>query len=188
MLARRFDGAPLIVRANTKTHQDATAETLAGALRSVARTIDPAHDILLLMLTSHGSHDGLAVKGGRRSDTLSPAALRSMLGFTDVRHRIVPALGSGSSLPGLLPEQHKARLFSGPRARAKERGETGRWYLLSCLRNPPHGSGPGLPQLRLELTTLQKLPDRLKRSRSRHAPTRFNRRRVGGTKCNARLD
>jgi hypothetical protein len=103
IVATRFGGGPVVVRANTKTREDATSETLAGALRSVALTVDPEQDVLFLMLTSHGSRDGLAVKAGRRSDTLSPAALRAMLAFTGVRHRalVVSACYSGVFIPAL---------------------------------------------------------------------------------------
>jgi hypothetical protein len=103
IIATRFDGDPVVVRANTKTRRDATPETLAGALRSVARTVDPEQDVLFLMLTSHGSRDGLAVKAGSRSETLSPAALRAMLAFTGVRHRVVilSACYSGIFIPAL---------------------------------------------------------------------------------------
>ncbi len=103
IIASRFDAGPVIVRANTKTRKDATIETLAGALRSVALTIDPEYDILFLILTSHGSRDGLAVKAGRRSDTLSPASLGAMLAFTGVRHRVlvVSACYSGVFIPAL---------------------------------------------------------------------------------------
>src|SRR5262245_38052556 len=85
IIATRFGGGPVVVRANTKTRKDATPETLAGVLRSVALIVDPEQDILFLMLTSHGTRDGLAVKAGRRSETLSPTALSAMLAFTGVR-------------------------------------------------------------------------------------------------------
>ena len=103
IIATRFDGGQVVVRANTKTRKDATPETLAGALRSVARTVDPEQDILFLMLTSHGSRDGLTVKAGSRNDTLSPAALSAMLAFTGVRHRVVilSACYSGVFIPAL---------------------------------------------------------------------------------------
>jgi len=103
IIASRFGGDPVIVRANTNTRRDATIETLAGALRSVALTVDPEQDVLFLMLTSHGSREGLAVKAGRHIQTLSPVALRAMLAFTGVRHRVVilSACYSGVFIPAL---------------------------------------------------------------------------------------
>jgi Peptidase C13 family len=103
IVASRFGGDPVVVRANTKMRENATTETLAGALRSVALTLDPEQDVLFLMLTSHGSRYGLAVKAGSHSETLSPAALRAMLAFTGVRHRVViiSACYSGIFIPAL---------------------------------------------------------------------------------------
>ena len=45
--------------------------------------------MLFLILTSHGSPDGLAVKARSREETLSPSALAAMLERTGVRHRVV---------------------------------------------------------------------------------------------------
>jgi hypothetical protein len=39
--------------------------------------MDPAKDILVVFLTSHGSPDGLDVVAGHRREKLSPRALRS---------------------------------------------------------------------------------------------------------------
>jgi peptidase C13-like protein len=103
IIATRFGGDPVVVRANTKTRADATPETLAGALHSVALRVDPERDVLFLMLTSHGSRDGLVVQAGSRSETLSPPALSAMLAFTGVRHRVVilSACYSGIFIPAL---------------------------------------------------------------------------------------
>jgi hypothetical protein len=54
IVANRFGGGPVMVRANTKRRGDATAETLASSLDSVAKEIDHENDILVLILTSHG--------------------------------------------------------------------------------------------------------------------------------------
>jgi hypothetical protein len=45
--------------------------------------------ILFLILTSHGSQEGIAVEAGRHSEVLSPADLANMLNSAGVRHRIV---------------------------------------------------------------------------------------------------
>ena len=60
-------------------------------------------DILFLILTSHGSPDGLAVTGGRRAETLKPSNLAEMLERTGVRHKVViiSACYSGVFIPGL---------------------------------------------------------------------------------------
>jgi hypothetical protein len=51
--------------------------------------MDHENDLLVLILTSHGSQAGGAVQAGRREETLSPAALAGMLGRTGIQHRIV---------------------------------------------------------------------------------------------------
>jgi hypothetical protein len=89
IVASRFGGGPVIVRANTKTRSDATPESLTAALDSAAREIDAENDVLMLILTSHGSRSGLVVKAGAREGMLSPALLAVMLNQSGVRHRVV---------------------------------------------------------------------------------------------------
>ena len=101
IVANRFGGGPVTVRANTKSRGNATVETLAASLDSVAKGIDAEHDILLLILTSHGSRAGLAVKAGAREEILSPWLLRATLRYAGVRHRVViiSACYSGIFIP-----------------------------------------------------------------------------------------
>jgi tetratricopeptide (TPR) repeat protein len=103
IVASRFGGGPVIVRANTKSSEEATSETLAATLQSAAKAMDVENDILFLILTSHGSRAGLAVKTPRRQETLSPLDLFTMLDRTRVRHRIVivSACYSGVFIPPL---------------------------------------------------------------------------------------
>jgi len=56
-----------------------------------------------LILTSHGSRAGLAVKAGRLMQTLTPSNLAGMLARTDVRHKVVviSACYSGVFIPRL---------------------------------------------------------------------------------------
>ena len=81
--------AQLRVRFNSKPGGNATSASLAAALRSAGQAMDPAKDILVVLLTSHGSPDGLAVVAGHRTETLSPRALRSMLNASGARYRVV---------------------------------------------------------------------------------------------------
>ena len=60
-------------------------------------------DVLFLILTSHGSRDGLAVVAGRQAETLKPSHLSKMLGRTGVRNKVViiSACYSGVFIPRL---------------------------------------------------------------------------------------
>ena len=103
LVADRFGADSVIVRANNREGGDATARTLETVLRGVATALHGNKDVLFLILTSHGSPEGLAVKAGRGSEILSPAALAEMLNNTGVRHRvvIVSACYSGVFIPPL---------------------------------------------------------------------------------------
>src|SRR6202007_2115999 len=80
-----------------------TAETLAATLQATGMGMDADHDILLVILTSHGSRAGLAVETRTRRAILSPLDLVIMLEATHVRHRIVviSACFSGVFIPPL---------------------------------------------------------------------------------------
>jgi Peptidase C13 family len=102
IVADRFGGSPVIVRANTKSQSDATVGALATALDSAAEGMDAENDILALILTSHGSRTGLVVKApGERDDMLWPQILAAMLDHAGVRHRVViiSACYSGVFIP-----------------------------------------------------------------------------------------
>jgi len=104
IVADRFGGGPVIVRANTRSQSDVTVKTLATALDSVGKELDAENDILALILTSHGSRAGLVVKAaGGREDTLWPQILSAMLDHSGVRHRVViiSACYSGIFIPML---------------------------------------------------------------------------------------
>jgi tetratricopeptide (TPR) repeat protein len=89
IVADRFSGTPVIVRANTKRRDDANLATVAAALQSAAEAMDVENDILILIMTSHGAQGGLEVKAGTRQETLSPLNLVTALNETHVRHRVV---------------------------------------------------------------------------------------------------
>jgi peptidase C13-like protein len=103
IVANRFGGDPVVVRSNTKTGGSATVETLATTLQAEAKKMNRESDILFLILTSHGSPDGLAVVAGRLAETLKPSNLAEMLGRTAVRNKVViiSACYSGVFIPRL---------------------------------------------------------------------------------------
>jgi tetratricopeptide (TPR) repeat protein len=105
IVASHFGDGSFIVRANTKSREEATGETLAAALQSAAKAMNVENDILFLILTSHGSRAGIAVKTPSRKEIeiLSPLDIFTMLDQTKVRHRVViiSACFSGVFIPPL---------------------------------------------------------------------------------------
>jgi hypothetical protein len=103
IVGSRFGHGSVVVRFNTKTGGGATVEALAATLQAEAKKMNGESDILFLILTSHGSPDGLAVTAGRRAETLKPSNLAEMLERTGVRHKVViiSACYSGVFIPGL---------------------------------------------------------------------------------------
>jgi hypothetical protein len=103
IVADRFGGGPVNVQYNSKKGGGATIEALASSLQAAAQAMDAEIDVLFLILTSHGSRAGLAVKAGRLTQTLTPSKLAAMLARTGVRHRVVviSACYSGVFIPRL---------------------------------------------------------------------------------------
>ena len=101
IVASRFGADPVVVRFNTKTGGDATVQTLAATLQAEAKKMNGESDILFLILTSHGSRDGLAVTAGRVMETLQPSNLAEMLERTGIRYKVViiSACYSGVFIP-----------------------------------------------------------------------------------------
>jgi hypothetical protein len=86
------------VQYNSKKGGGATIEGLAMSLQATANGMDANNDILFLILTSHGSRAGLAVKAGRLTQTLTPSNLANMLARTGMRYKVmvISACYSGS--------------------------------------------------------------------------------------------
>jgi Peptidase C13 family len=103
VVANRFGAEPVIVKFNTRKGGDATATSLAATLQATAKNMADANDVMFLILTSHGSPDGLAVVAGRRQETLTPPHLAEMLNATGVRYRavVISACYSGVFIPRL---------------------------------------------------------------------------------------
>ena len=89
-----FNRTPLATRTNLY-------ETLSG----IAKTMDPNEDILLLFLTSHGSHDHqlYVAMGAMPLDQLTPTDIRDALDAAHIRWRVVviSACYSGGFIPAL---------------------------------------------------------------------------------------
>jgi hypothetical protein len=103
VVAGRFQTGPINVEYNSKKGGNATIEALTRSLQAAANRLDAEKDVLFLILTSHGSPDGLAIKAGRHTETLTPSRLGNMLAKTGVRHKVVviSACYSGVFIPRL---------------------------------------------------------------------------------------
>ena len=103
IVANRFGGDQVIVRFNTRKSSDATMDALSATLETAGKRTDSSPDVLFLILTSHGSPDGLEVTVGRRSTTLAPSRLTSMLERAGVQYKVViiSACYSGVFIPYL---------------------------------------------------------------------------------------
>jgi Peptidase C13 family len=103
VIAARFVTGPINVHYNSKAGGGATIDALGRSLQEAANGLDAEKDVLFLILTSHGSPDGLAIKAGRLEQTLSPSRLADMLASTGVRHQVVviSACYSGVFIPRL---------------------------------------------------------------------------------------
>jgi hypothetical protein len=89
IVAQRLGANAVIQRANTKSRRDVTIASIQDDLEGAGQRMDRESDLLFLILTSHGSQDGVAVQAGKRVETLSPAHLAGMLDRAAVRHRVV---------------------------------------------------------------------------------------------------
>ena len=104
IVANRFGGDPVIVRFNTRKSSDATIEALSATLETAGKRIGSnTAGVLFLILTSHGSPDGLDVTVGRKSTTLTPLRLTGMLNRAGVQYKVViiSACYSGVFIPQL---------------------------------------------------------------------------------------
>ena len=90
VLAGRYShGGPVVVRFNTRSAMVNGPDGVAAALKAAARGVDPARDVLILLMTTHGAPEGMADKGGGRVDLLPPDALRRILDASPFKHRVL---------------------------------------------------------------------------------------------------
>jgi hypothetical protein len=103
IIADRFGGGPVDVQYNSKKGGKATIESLATSLQTAAKGMDAENDVLFLILTTHGSPAGVAVKAGQQTQMLTPPHLADMLARTGVRHKavVISACYSGVFIPRL---------------------------------------------------------------------------------------
>jgi hypothetical protein len=79
-----------IVRFNTKRRAGATPQTLLAAAQAAGRALDPAEDIVVLVLTSHGAPEGIGlVAAGQETRLVTPGDVKALLAETGAQHRVV---------------------------------------------------------------------------------------------------
>ncbi len=78
-----------IVRFNTKRRAGATPQSLMAAAAAAGQALDPAEDIVVLVLTSHGAPEGIGLVAGREALLMTPDDVRQLLGEAKARHRVV---------------------------------------------------------------------------------------------------
>lgn len=90
ILASRYGhGGPVIVRANSARNLVAGPDGIARALDVARRGLDPDRDVLFLVLTSHGSPDGIVEKGGGRTGLVPPDELARILANSPFRRKVI---------------------------------------------------------------------------------------------------
>ena len=87
--ARYGHGGRVIVLSNSRRSFAAGPAGMVRAIRSAERGLDPERDVLFLVLTSHGSPQGIAEKGGGQEGLLAPDMLASILRESHVRQKVV---------------------------------------------------------------------------------------------------
>lgn len=80
---------PVIVRVNTRKSFAAGPRGMVNAMARAERGMDTAHDVLFLILSSHGAPQGIAEKGGRVEGLLSPQALGAVLNHSAFKHKVL---------------------------------------------------------------------------------------------------
>jgi hypothetical protein len=78
-----------IVQFNTKRRAGATPQSLQAAATTAGRTLDPAEDIVVLVLTSHGAPEGIGLVAGRDALLVTPGDVKRLLDQTRAQHRVV---------------------------------------------------------------------------------------------------
>ena len=177
-------GGPVIVRANTRTSLAAGPKGMMKALAAAEKGADPKADVLVLILSSHGSPEGIAEKGAGVEGLLPPKGLRGALAQSAFQRKllIVSACYAGIFTPLANPD---TLVITAADATHSSFGceEGNRWtyfgqaFFDQALRHP--GS---LPALFAEAQTLI----RAREERNGFEPS--NPQMVGGANVLAALD
>jgi hypothetical protein len=78
-----------IVRFNSKRVSGATPPSLLAAAQAVGQVLDPAEDVVVFVLTSHGDPEGLGVVSRRSEQLMTPDDVRFLLNEARAQYRVV---------------------------------------------------------------------------------------------------
>ncbi len=78
-----------VVRSNTKRRAGATPQTLMAAAAAAGQVLDPAEDVVVLVITSHGGPDGIGLVTGRDARLVTPGDVRQLLDRTRAQNRVL---------------------------------------------------------------------------------------------------
>jgi Peptidase C13 family len=78
-----------IVRFNSKRRSDATPSSMLAVAQAAGRVLDPAEDIVVMVLTSHGAPEGVGVVTRRSEQIMTPDDVRHLLNEARAQHRVV---------------------------------------------------------------------------------------------------
>lgn len=107
ILRQKLETRGTIVRFNGKRRFGALPRDLIGAAKAVGGAIDPAEDVVVAVLTSHGTPEGIGLVAGREERLVTPNDVQRLLGETGAQHRvlIVSACYSGIFARALADER-----------------------------------------------------------------------------------
>ncbi|MFT3728216.1 MAG: C13 family peptidase [Terricaulis sp.] len=106
------DGRSILLSAgdgsSNRLYPDANPDNLAAAIGKVGSIINPAEDLVVIFITTHGSHDGAAAlrENNRLTGAMRPVNLRDMLNNAGIYNRVViiSACFSGAFIAPLMDD------------------------------------------------------------------------------------
>ena len=99
-------GGTVMVKANTPTTAAVTSAALQGALKRVGEQMNREQDLLVLVLTSHGSPQGIGITTRRHKELLTPGQLRQYLRESGAANKVVIISACFSGIFAPLADDH----------------------------------------------------------------------------------
>src|SRR5438477_97456 len=99
-------GGTVMMKANTPTTAVVTSAALQAALKSVGAQMNREQDLLVLVLTSHGSPQGIGIVTRRHKELLTPGQLRQYLRESGAANKVVIISACFSGIFAPLADDH----------------------------------------------------------------------------------